>query len=282
MAHLVAIASVLLISAPAGPGAGLGLTAQEQPPVVGYVSSLSGEWVRLGTPDPIRLGQVVRAGWVLRPLAADSPEGGWGRIVVVLRDGGLRSAECGPERRCSDLRVPAISSPSRWARIVDAVQQLFARAPGRYTVLGSRSGERLAEGVLKLDRGELDLGPVLEGLSPGDYVARLRPVEDEMASGIRPGEACPLPFSWEGGSLARVSDVNLPPGLYELSVARPGSARCASRSWSADAWVVLSGSDGFGDLAQDFSEAASLTRDWSAQEDRRAFLRAYLQHLAGR
>ena len=74
---------------------------------------------------------------------------------------------------------------------------------------------------------------------------------------------------------------NVKPGLYQLSVLKPGK-----KPTGQEAWIIVAAPQEYEQTATAFHEAVALTDTWGKQttptqlKTARSFLRAYLAHLS--
>lgn len=270
--------ALLLALAGAPLGQGLGSAAQAQD-VAGYVLDVRGEWYASGAPS-VRLskGMGLLAADTVRPRSRPAV----GRITVMLRTGASESRRCPdvPSAECGEFIVlpPVTSSPSLAAgvaRVFDAVAARFRAEPAKYTLLMSRGRERPGEAVIPIRRGAIDLGPVLTGLDRGTYRACLLPVRRGTATSAMASCDSPTRISWRGSPAGGAMVPAVTPGLYRVHLV--GQV-------DPSIWVLVSDDCAFERLDAAFARARAVTLGWGqevAEQQRRSFLRAYLDHLAG-
>jgi hypothetical protein len=247
---------------------------------VGYVFELGGEWL-LGHGSPRRLsrGHKLPAGgtvYVQSPSSRDH--------IVILDNNG----EIIARRRCSvaeDCNRPIVlpkagkARPSSVGVVFSSVMKLLWGEPERYIPLRSR-GLELTEGVARLNKGEVDLSPVLKRMAAGDYHLRMREVMrgDKTADGQWLG---PFALKWEPPGPAALPVAGLRPGLYEVASLDYSGGMYMPKGESA--WVLVGEAGTFEKASAAHEEALALTGKWGdavTPAAARGFVRAHLSHLS--
>jgi hypothetical protein len=214
--------STLLVSALAL-GAQQPKTRQASTRSAGLIMEVTGTWVASGRPlsigDSVIIGDTVRAG----PRPLDNQH-----ITIMPRGAGSLKAKC--ERRASQLRCEQVVVAAPKGRVAESVTRVLEsaaallRAHGteRYATLASRGEVVLAEAVLPIKDGQVDLAPLFSTTPSGKYdacivkFARVADAEPDVEG------AQTVPCTWRGSYLWTRGEpltINLgKTGLYELRV----------------------------------------------------------------
>ncbi len=251
------------------------VSAQQQ---IGYVAHREGTWLLNGG-APLADGSALTAGSV---VSIQSPTENDYIVIVKLNGDPLARRFCRNSDECSHpIKLPraVAPEPSTLHVFVSSLMNLMVGEPDRYASTKQRGGD-LADGVVQLKDGALDLSPLFESKGKGTYYLRLRAIP---RTGKPTGGkwSAPLTLDWKGSQPATVSVSGLQPGLYEIALLdRDGDDYLPA---GASAWVLASKPEEYAKMAAAFQEAVALTRKWGADvppEGVRGFLRAQLDHLA--
>lgn len=251
-------------------------TAQAFQTPVGYVLEIEGEWYLNGdTSRPLERWQKLPPGGTIS-IKARTPAA---RIVISSLNGGLvDSRDCEADGCSRPITLPGNKAPRSLLRVgFDATVALLLGSPPVYSIHRVRTfGGALTEGVVKLDRGEIDFSPVLK--QTGRYYLRWR----KRAPASKPGKwSNRVGLGTESDRPALVAASNFKPGLYEVNLQR---LEGGSYETFASAWVMVSAATGYENAAASFRQAVALTEQWGTKvepDTARQFLRAHLDYLAG-
>jgi hypothetical protein len=133
----------------------------------------------------------------------------------------------------------------------------------------------LLDGVVKLDRGEIDFSPVLK--NTGRYYLRWRARPRQGQAG---NWSNPISLNLERGGTALVTSPNFKPGVYEVNLLR--NVKGIYEPF-ASAWILVSTPPEYENLAASFRLAVELTEQWESKLESttpREFLHAHLDYLA--
>ncbi|MDQ3802774.1 MAG: hypothetical protein M3416_02840 [Acidobacteriota bacterium] len=244
---------------------------------VGYVLEIEGTWHLNGDASyALKRWQKLRPG---NSISAGSPTPGHRIVIASLNGGIIESRRCEVDDCSKPLRLGGGGQRRSLPRVIfDATVELLLGSPDRYSLHRNRSyGGALADGVVKLEKGEVDLGPVIR--TEGRFAVRWRALP---RSGEAGNWSSPVALRPERGGPALVAAADLRPGLYEVNLMR---SMAGSYEPFASAWVVVSSAAQYESLATSFRQAVALTEQWGSTvetETSRRFLRAHLDHLAER
>jgi hypothetical protein len=250
---------------------------------IGFVLDLNGTWFADGS--PVRKGQAVEAGAIVSLSPQTRFDSGeiW-NITIILLSNKLVKRSCSTFDTChSPLPLPSSmnQSPPALARMWDAVSRLIFAQPDRYASTIARGQEQqgiaLPDAVVKLEAGRVLLTPVLKDVPARHLLLRVqRYMETNNSADVRM-----IPLDWRPGQTASVNAAGLSPGIYKLRLF--DADQPLGQPISEVAWILLETSARYQSSFNEFEQASSLTRDWEAEvtsQDKRAFLRACLDHLA--
>ena len=246
--------------------------------VVGYVFKMTGEWLQDGS--PLKQGERVFAGAriTISPdfLARNRTDA---EIVVHLANGQReeRSAK-NPGSLSEPIELEPLKTPdSGFAKVVNAVQSLFAKQPERYIPVMTRSERRqpLQEAVVTLQNGTTNLTSLFESASQGKYLVRFRALSvDAPSSTSVPNKAN---VDWDPAAKSGAKISLAAPGLYRVSILD------LEEQPLGGTWILVCKPENFQAAEKAFAEALELTKRWGPgipDEERHAVLRAYLEYLA--
>lgn len=251
----------------------------------GYVLEIEGKWSISGTTESLNMGQSVAEGIL---LTNSNPADGDHIVVANLRGEIMKTIHC-KNRVCRECResgacydpiqpLPSISeSTSTISTVFNAVLELFASKPDRYSIHRVRSGLiTVTNGVVRLEHSAVDVSDILEGQEKGSYDFQLFPLSGKE-SGNKELNFSLNSFNWNPREKAPLSIEGIHPGLYEMRIAHGGE--------SGSTWVLLCNSDSYPSLAASFQAFKQQTDSWGAsvtQASKQAYQRAYLEFLASR
>ena len=160
-----------------------------------------------------------------------------------------------------------------WSNIIEVMTNLVSAQPDKYMVAASRGAEaELADAVVPLDAGQIDLRSSFRDMDPGTYYVKFAP------SGTASPQGPPLPVTFAKGQPARVAADAMRPGLYRLALVTrqgyPGDSDC---------WILVAGPPDYAKQAAAYEHAVSESTKLPEEMDpgaTRALLRAYLESLA--
>lgn len=251
-------------------------TARAAQTPVGYVLEIEGEWYLNGnTSKPLERWQKLSPGGTIS-IKARTPAA---RIVISSLDGGLvDSRDCEADGCPLPITLPGSKAQRSLLRVgFDATVALLLGSPPVYSIHRVRTfGATLTEGVVKLDRGEIDFSPVLK--QTGRYYLSWRA---RSRTGKTGKWSNPVGLGTERDRPAQVAAAGVKPGLYEVNLQR---FERGSYETFASAWVMVSAPTGYENAAASFRQAVALTEQWGTKvkpDTSRQFLRAHLDHLAG-
>lgn len=251
------------------------VTAQTPRTPVGYVLEIEGEWYLNGhTSKPLRRWQKLPASGTVSIKAPTS-----GARIVVASLGGqiIDNRDCDSSGCSQPIKLPkAHTQRSRLRVALDATVDLLWGLPDRYKLARARTlGSGLSEGVLKLNNGEIDFGPVLKQTGRNYLRWRARPL-----TGSPGGWSEPVALRREQERLAPVAVSSFKPGLYEVDLQRP---KYGSYETFASAWVFVAAASEYESATESFEEVVATIREWEDKVETntsRQFLRAHLDYLA--
>jgi hypothetical protein len=251
------------------------VTAQTPRTPVGYVLEIEGEWYLNGnTSEPLRRWQKLPAGGT---VSIKAPTLG-ARIVVASLSGQIIDNRDCESYGCSQpITLPkGHTQPSLLRVALDATVDILWGSPDRYKLARVRTfGSALSEGVIKLNNGEIDFGPVLKQTGRNYLRWRARPRTGPPGEW---SETVALRKEQERPALVAVSGFK--PGLYEVNLQR---LKDGSYETFASAWVLVTAPSEYESATESFEEAAATTREWGNNVEpgtSRQFLRAHLDYLA--
>jgi hypothetical protein len=175
---------------------------------IGLVVDMSGKWhIENGAEQKsLSDGEEVFEGWTLKRDSND------GTIKLALVN--KRSVECPGQ-----LHVGDVLSLNRWHHNKDSWWSAFlpiVSQSGGWIWTGARSSSPvvLLDGVMSSKNGSLDFADVMNNLPNGKYVVKVK------ANGAnQPSQK--FNVTKQGRSACADQDVDLQPGLYEISVTAP-------------------------------------------------------------
>jgi hypothetical protein len=246
---------------------------------IGFVQEIRGSWYLLSNPSQsLRQGQKLPAGAVIKRQSASSDD----RIIIANLRGELidgASRRCGEHDCSGGIRLPA-SSPQKGylSQAYDSVMGLIWGSPSKYSIHRSRSGEELADGIIKIEYGKLDLKGVLK--KQGKYNLRWRTIP--LSEGEKVG-------SWIETTAVEWSDNNSPgfsteilkPGLYEVNLLETRGNSLQGTQTSA--WVLIADTDAYKKNVDSLRMVSEMTKKWEGKvsdTNIKTFIRAYLEQLA--
>jgi hypothetical protein len=270
-------------------------TVSDQPPPQQLtVVSVSGEWTQVcqqlqgdchippSAPSPLRFGQTINAGAIC--LFGTEP----GSIVlkqVTPADaplypfpcekadmGGVPTCSRGPRNACA-VDVRRIGQASGIRNLLAAMVRITSTQPEKYMVAASRGAEaELADSVVLLKAGRLDLQTIFEEMDPGTYYVELAPIGSTAPSGP------PVRVSYGKGQAVRAEVRGVQPGLYRLALVTEKGGLGDS-----DCWVLVAVEPEYAKQAAAYQQAVNEAKKLPPEMDAaatRALLRAYLESLA--
>jgi hypothetical protein len=160
------------------------------------------------------------------------------------------------------------------ATISDAFTRLTQSQPEKYMVAASRGAEaELADAVVPLQGGQIDLRAVFRNMDPGTYNVKFASVEAQTLSGPAPQ----VTYA-KGQAVLLQTPAEVRAGLYKLSLVsqsgEPGDSDC---------WVLVATPPEYARQSAAFERAVSESAKLPGEMDAgatRALLRAYLESLA--
>jgi hypothetical protein len=240
-------------------------TGAAEPEPAGFVLSLSGKWQLTDAGQrTLSPGDSLPAGAKIRPERADAP----GFIEIARFDGKA-------ERHEAEFTLAERVESSVSNRMLTAV---MGRYRGRVVVTAGRGGGLLADGLVLLDDGKIDLTPLLSELPPGKWqlqISRRR----NSASNEEAAAAVKVSIDWDGENAAPVEAGPLGPGLYEVQLVNARTGRTLGDA----ALILVCTPATFAAKRRDFAEALKLTASWEEADctaGAEAFRRVYLETLA--
>lgn len=238
---------------------------------VGFVQEIEGRWV-LNNSAQLKPGESLPAGGTIRN-PSPSP---FDRITLANTRGEIfLKRECKAAFDCARAIVlPRVARSGVLAAAYGAVMSLIWGEPDRYAVTGVR-GEDLAEAVIKLDHGRVDLAPVFMQKERGRYYLRWRLVGSTGAT------TSLQTFDWAPNSSHTASIANHKPGLYELTLMN--LVRGEYKPSGGAGWVLLVDSRRYRNINARFAKMRRLTDRWGkdvSPDAKQTFLRATLDSLA--
>lgn len=242
-----------------------------------YVLAVQGTWTVAGRALPLAVGTALppAARLVVHQPTVDD------RIVIVAARSGavLLAQDCSEPRACrAPLVLPAAPVPASpsWTDALRSVMARLEGVPDRYVTTLSRQDAALADAVLPLGKGALELAPVLGALPRGRYAFALQPLD---CAGAAPCAEALQVQDWEPGQSVPVPGP-ASPGVYELRV-RPAAAPAALAPRRARLLLVAGASAAA--KVEHYGRWLALTQAWGDVADagsRQALLRAVMDELA--
>ena len=238
---------------------------------VGLVIDTDGKWTctdESKKAKPLVAGDRVPGGAAIRPA---DPTNRNASITIVNYEG---KAEIFRSSKTFAPRPASTVGSRLWNAIVGTERTSWASAIAR--------GERLDDGIAKLDDGQVDLSSIFCDWEDGTYVVRLRPLLHGKAQ-----EAVDTDqeFAWKHETPEPLRTTKIKAGLYELEIADGDDQQTTGPS----AWVLIVPRDRFDRVAQDYREVVEATDAWPAEVKplsiigyRRAFLESLVPSDAGR
>ena len=108
---------------------------------------------------------------------------------------------------------------------------IAGRYSGGYIHALSR-GKEISDGVVRQEKGRIDLAAVFHADIPGEHQVQFRPTAQSSAN---PPGPVTIRFVWDPKRSTTVNTVGLRPGLYECTVLSQGG----QREGDAAAWVLV-------------------------------------------
>lgn len=249
---------------------------------IGYVLAMEGTWILSGDTHALTLGQSLPA---MGLLANAAPHNGDSIVVADLRGTVIKTVHCknGACRECRQQggcydpiqQLPAVpDKTTAFGTTLNAVLELFAGKPDRYSVHRVRGGERMdrAAGVAQLESSTVDISRFMEGLDKGSY-------EVQVASlGVVDGKkwrSSSTTVNWTPGNGVPLVLKGIQPGLYVLSLEDKGT--------SGFAWVLLCDPGAYPSAAASFDRFSKQMAMWGnsvTEKTKKSYQRAYLDYLA--
>ena len=232
---------------------------------------VSGEWSLDGSDGALRRGASLKPRGTVRLHPAQET-----RAYMVLVSGSLTARkECArPDVCAGGWRVPDLpAAKSTLAHVTDAGLDLLSRRPEGNVINPISRGGGLREAVLLFEQDGVDLSPALGRVTPGRHSIYVEPLVG--------GEPVKLDFKAEFRKHPPLRAEGLRPGLYLLRL----DSTTSGDAQTADAWVLVSLPETFRTNDARFRQAVAVTGRWGeavGADVARDFLRAYLEHLAGR
>jgi hypothetical protein len=232
---------------------------------IGIVTGVRGEWRAVGAkPRPLELGAQVWAG-----DHAEATGGVERTLDVWLFGRPAMHIDCRVRNLCA-RPIPLQTAEGVTGAILALgaeIAALFERAPKVYVPTMTRGDA--ANGVARIDGGEIDLCPAQ--LTDGECEIEAR----RIARGGRAADA----VEWRAerkDPTATHFPVSATPGLYEVSIMQPATAREV-------VWVLLAPAAQYPELSSAFAAGRKALRDAALAGDVRLGLeRAHLEALARR
>lgn len=257
-----------------------GVAEEEKRESIGYVFDSTGDWLQDGVKFSRKRGDPVYGGAVITlDPASEEVQTNGASIIITFYNG--KREERAPTEFTKPIELPkSLGERTSWlGRFQRAMGGLFSGHPERYLITAVRSGEslRLREAVVKLNGSEIDLSPVFKTAPAGMYLARFRRVDSEATKG-RGKTPELLAFDWKPDRGQSSTVTGLKPGLWRVSLLRPGD----ERPLDVDAWVLACAPESYKATAGLFDQVAALTGGWGqqvSQEEVRSFLRTALAAL---
>jgi hypothetical protein len=250
---------------------------------VGFVLEMQGKWTDGDGQGFLKLGQLLPAEAVLTNAA---PVGG-DRVVVANLHGDIMKTirckegvcrECTESGACYDPIHPlpkAVDSRGSIAIVLNAVLDLFAEKPERYSVHRVRGEEPevIRSEVLQLVSNTVELGSLFEGKEKGRYGVQFVPISEKTPRGEKP-QRPEGAINWNPGEKAALTLNGIAPGLYEVRLYRASS--------TTTAWILLSTGADYEPLADSFKQFVRETDSWGnnvSTVTKQAYQRAFLEYL---
>jgi hypothetical protein len=177
------------------------------------------------------------------------------------------------------LKLPErISQRSVMLVVFDAALELLFGSPVRYerSLHRTRTSEEVPDGVVKLDKGEIDFSPILKHTGPYYLRWRARPRSGQVGKW-----SSPVGLRTKGGQSMLVAASNFKAGVYEINLQRTVAGGYET---FASAWVLVCASSQYRNAVASFQQAVRLTEQWDGKVESatsQQFLRAHLDYLAG-
>ncbi len=197
--------------------------------------------------------------------------------TIACKSGVCR--QCIPSGGCTDPVQPLPHSTETrgvLANAFDAISELFAEKPERYSIHRVRGGELgvVKSSVVRLDGTNVELESVVKQLESGLYEFSFVPLS-ELASGPREVTSVSSNVEWKPDRPLLVPAQRVRPGLYEVHVSHNES--------SGAAWVLVCSREAYDQTVALFHEFIAQTEHWDgsvSDETKQASQRAYLDYLA--
>jgi hypothetical protein len=243
---------------------------------VGYVLEIQGNWYLDGN-----VSNVLSRWQKLLPshtISIKKPTADDYIVIVDLGGKDIDRRRCDVDDCSRPINLPPAPAPRSLLQVmVQATMDLLFGSPDRYSLHRSRNlGRALSDGVVKLDRGEIDFSPALK--NTGRYYLRWRAKPRDGQTG---DWSDPISLNFERGGTAVVAAPHLRPGVYEVNLLR--NVKGIYEPF-ASAWVLVSTPSDYESFATSFRQAVELTEQWENTAEpttARQFLHAHLDYLAG-
>jgi len=243
-------------------------------PSEGVVLGITGEWHVKSHPGPrVAFGDPISEN--------DTLEGAQNASVVISwpADSKRFYRKCDAPKCEVNLADPANQAqpaPGILARVAEALKPYFTHGESatKFVAAESRGAEGdLAEAVLLLRAGLVDLAPALKDLVPGAYRLRFEP----LTAGAAPGKS--FRVDWKPNNRAVETPPGIQPGMCRLAFLDPGTNQPTNNR----AWVLVSTPDDYGPRATSFKNMLEATSTWTDELSKpaaRSVLRVWLQTMA--
>ena len=248
------------------------------PSQVGTVIELRGDWVVDRKTHPLRVGEGVPAGEVVRLQATGSDAS----ISIVLLNGKYLGAHCRApnlEACVNGVRIPAtyVEGTPGIRNIVQTVMNVLwertpqAGGPFSPTIIRAGGGYKRCELVMRLEQGKAAL---LDDAGWGVPAANYT-VEWSDVTGQKPSEQTPI--RWDGRDAGPLLPIRTA-GLYSIRLVNE------YREPVLDIALLAVPQDQYESIHESFERAKRVCAEWTgpdASDSQHEFLRAYLIALAG-
>jgi hypothetical protein len=189
-----------------------------------------------------------------------------------------RSCSTSLQQPCSvDLRTVGKTqgrAVAFMATISDAFRRMTQAQPEKYMVAASRGAEaELADAVVPLESGRIDLRAAFRDMDPGTYYVELASVSSSASP-----QGPPVRVSYAKGQAVDAPARGARGGLYKLALVTETGGLGDS-----DCWILVAAPPEYAKQAAAYDQAVSESTKLPAEMDAgatRALLRAYLESLA--
>jgi hypothetical protein len=227
----------------------------------GFVLDIVGTWYLEGAqPRKIAGGDKLPSGGSIAPKPVDPTS----RLVMCLFNGKTKTYT-------AKDTLPKRAEPSIKDKLVRAIS-------GHYhggIVHAVSRGEDLADAVLRLSDGKLDVAPLVSGLRADTYLLRFAPAQESLPKDA----AATLTVDWKPQAKLVIGAATLVSGLYRVQLL----SKRTRQPTGSEALVLVSSADDYDARQKTFEEAKALTQTWD-EEVRKIVatdvLRACLESLA--